>query len=231
MVFGSLGGQVGHDLAVRENATLLTEMVTGLRPHEVDSETQIPGEVADLIGDSDWQNPVLIMTFDPDNHGHAFWDSDVAVRRWKEPTEHSKHADLDSYEGFVQCGDVRVPVFQVFVPDWSDAQGTFLLVSLSSLGVLTQHMPLEREEDDAYVHDRFCIRVQDLNADDEERARMLADQSPRPDNGSDADREDRLREQVLVTIRQKFAFVTRDASAGVRLVVAGQGQSDGEAPA
>ena len=60
---------------------------------------------------------------------------------------------------------------------------------------------------------------------------MLADQSPRPDNGSDADREDRLREQVLVTIRQKFAFVTRDASAGVRLVVAGQGQSDGEAPA
>ncbi len=219
LVFGDRGGQTGHDLAVQENASLLAEIVKAAGAAEVASTADIPQAIADHVDGSDWQRPVLIMTFDPDDHGHAFWASDIAVRRWQVDADDNEYSDLDSYQGHLRCGDSRVHVFQVFVPHSSETRGTFLLASLGSLGELRQYTPLKPGDSEHNRHGRFFIRVQDLNADDAERARRLDGRARFPADVAAADKENLLRERALVTIRQRMTYVTRAAAAGVQFVV------------
>ena len=92
------------------------------------------------------------------------------IPRWAKESE--LESDLPCFEGeYRPAGtESRIPVYALRLPD---ERAEVLVADLSEFGVLVQYPPCNHAGEEAHIVGRFCMRIADLNADAEERKRIL----------------------------------------------------------
>ncbi len=219
------GDNYGNGMAASEDQIIFQQILDGIKSQSTISVVDLVSSVESRISKGDLEHPIIVQTigrlveYDHTRKSSAFVD------KYRNDHITSKFDDLNSYIGDLRVGEVKVPIFDIFVRD-KKLKDKVLILDLMKFGNFFQYSPISKSEDERYKVDIFYIRVTDLNEDEEQR-QITISQKPTWLEGI-ADKDKYLRRRVLVKVFQKFEFKVAEPNSGYCLNVDGSSSVDQE---
>lgn len=191
------GDNYGQDLASGEDSHLLDEISKNCEVIKIQDFKNKLKEVDNL------KDLVVFIT-----DGLILWNKSFQeIINFLPQYQSDTQLKVKGFAGWWRLDNVKIPVFETFYRS-KERKKEMLILNKSNLGTLVQYSPLNNGEDEELLKDIFYINVQSFSEDEELMQKFTKENPPKwlLKLGNKKEREEYLKERVLIHIFERFEY-------------------------
>jgi hypothetical protein len=209
------GRNYGQGIAQGEDEETFAAMIAAAKAKQSIVPGAVFAAIETAINNAALKDPIVLHTLEFDVQ-YAQIEGSAAFTPKYAPGLDTPWRDFNGFMGLLSIGTREIPVFDVFVQR-PTSNNHILVLDARRFFRWHQFAPDRDPNEQTYAEGQLLIRVVDLNADSEERGKIIA-QNP-PWLAEEANPTEYLRGRVLVNVYEKFHLEILDASQCACLVV------------
>lgn len=207
------GEQYGEGFVRSENEVVFEKIADNLSEKKQVKKDEVIVQIIDYLKNKKLKNPIIAGSFVDYFELQNLRASERFVPQWDKRQGSTDLDDLPFYMGYLKCDDLKVPVLRIFSKK-TEIKNALIIFSADSIGEWIQYPPLKTVNDKGKQRDIFFYQIYDLNFEDDQRNKILKQNSTWLQEQKNA--ENYLRQRVLINIFEKFEFNILNKDAGCR---------------
>ena len=212
--YSGWGRGYGQGIARGEDEETFAKMVAAAKKRVISGD-QLIAEIRHVVASGKLHNPIILQTLEFDVRYREIEGNSAFTPQYA-PDLDTPWRNFNGFMGILAVGSRHVPVFDVFVGR-PESQDKLLLLDVRHFIRWTQFAPEHKPDEQTYADGQLSIRVIDLNADNEKRNEIIAQNPPWLAGQKNAVAY--LRGRALINVFEKFHLEILDDSQAVCLTV------------